>query len=1822
MLLATTDSAAQPCLTAFGPVYGTPEGNEYGYSLAATLSNDAFYIGGVKDDSTLVVKMNTLGVVLWSRTFEIIPGTICHAASIFVDSDGMICMSGTAGDQGTGGNLFACRYDPDADAILWAREYVTAAHSMYGFSAIEKSSGGNYIISTVAQHNSISNGDAQLIEVQRSNGAIVSGFSKTYHLGGSDEFSDLVVDPSGIYAVGRFSDGFATGDMRNTLAKINPSNGDVSWMRMGHISNAVNARLYGYDAIIEGGQIYSGCFGDPSGTSLTNTKLYLQQTDLNGNLIWLNQYEIAGNNDWGFELINSDNGIVALVQRRAQREWVLYKVNYSGTVQWAKSYQFTNVNNTDSNWPSRSNLIQVGGYLVFTGWGNTSSAGGEIVVMITDLEGELVKPCVSYTTISLTATPVSNPLFYSVSPTVTPLMVDEFTEDTEPVATGIGPNEICTLADTVYAFIDASICDGDEYEGYSVPGTYVDYFTTPQGCDSVRTLQLSQYPLSDFTESITICLGESYEGYEEGGVYTELHVDMNGCDSVYTLILEVEPLTISPEVTICQGDSYAGYAEDGFYIDTIQGPPGECDTVRMLTLEVLPEIESYISATICEGESYEGYTQEGIYIDDFTNVDGCDSVRTLDLSVAEVEETLLMVTICEGQSYEGYSTSGIFYDDFISEAGCDSVRILELMVTSVIEVFIDVTICTGQDYEGYTTSGTYIDDFISQGGCDSTRTLDLIVTDELTSHLDVSICEGESYEGYSDTGTYDDSFISSNGCDSVRTLDLTVIASIANEISISICEGKSYEGYTEAGTYIDVLTAVSGCDSVRTLQLTVHPSVQTTFQVTICEGDTYMGYTTPGVYTDTFQTQRGCDSIRHLQLSVINCTQPCTNSPSKIYGVPGRGEHGQCLVPTPENDAVYLAANREDSTLLAKIDLNGNWIWSKMIDAIPNDHELPAGILVDADGMIAVSGTAGHPVSGGSLYAFRYDPVNHQLLWAREYSHSPNDFNFDIEEKGSGGNYLLANQATFFSQNFNDGNITEIDKNTGALIPDFQKSYHLSGTESIYELTYHQDYVYGVARYKDIGPSSQEMRHTLVKLDPANGQQLWVKMGHLPNTSSGRLYGTDMVIDNDHIISMYSGDPNGHTTTNTEVFIQQTDLNGNLIWVKRYDIPGNNSTGYELIKSGDGYVAYTTEVSTGEHFLFKIDQTGEVRWSKKFVFNSGADIYYGHRGNQMLVEAGNKLVMTGAIVNITGDADMFIIMTDLDGNVSSPCIENEPVIIKAVAVPNPVFYDVLPEERVPDTTSFVLQPLIFDRFILPLTECGMPDTIFTIAAMSICAGSEFNGYTEAGEYTEYYTSVDGCDSVHTLVLDVLPPLLTFINADLCEGQSLLGYDVTGIYADTFVTVNGCDSVRTLQLTLYPVLTTSLDISICEGQSFSGYTNAGMHVDSFVTGSGCDSVRILNLTVYPTQVTTIDTSICNGESFLGFSVTGLYVDSFINVNGCDSVRMVTLTVEPALVTSETISICAGQSYLGYAATGMYLDTFAAVNGCDSIHMLSLTVEPVMMEAIQQTICLGETIDGYGASGFYADTFQTTAGCDSVRQLQLTVQAITSQLDVSICDGEAFEQYTAAGTYVDTIFSAVGMCDTVRTLNLHVLNVVQTTIEGLICSGDAFEGYTQDGIYVDTFTSIAGCDSIRSLDLQLTPPVEQIVQTSICAIDNPFSFQAGTYVDTFETVGGCDSIRTLIIEGSNVYVPNVFTPNQDGINDAWTISPSVENSLDLAYVAVFDRFGNMAFETTQWPIEWKGDDVNGKPFQPGVFAYVFIYFCGNVKYAEHGNITLVR
>lgn len=125
------------------------------------------------------------------------------------------------------------------------------------------------------------------------------------------------------------------------------------------------------------------------------------------------------------------------------------------------------------------------------------------------------------------------------------------------------------------------------------------------------------------------------------------------------------------------------------------------------------------------------------------------------------------------------------------------------------------------------------------------------------------------------------------------------------------------------------------------------------------------------------------------------------------------------------------------------------------------------------------------------------------------------------------------------------------------------------------------------------------------------------------------------------------------------------------------------------------------------------------------------------------------------------------------------------------------------------------------------------------------------------------------------------------------------------------------------------------------------------------------------------------------------------------------------------------------------------------------------------------------------------------------------------------------------------------------------------------------------------------------------------------------QTTEYSIEIEDQFGCiarDSVIIAVDDTFRIYIPNVFSPNGDGVNDKFTfdIGPRVER---VTYFRVFGRWGGMLFERINFSprplfVGWDGT-YNGKLMNAGVYVYILALELedGTVVYRS-GDITLVR
>ena len=418
----------------------------------------------------------------------------------------------------------------------------------------------------------------------------------------------------------------------------------------------------------------------------------------------------------------------------------------------------------------------------------------------------------------------------------------------------------------------------------------------------------------------------------------------------------------------------------------------------------------------------------------------------------------------------------------------------------------------------------------------------------------------------------------------------------------------------------------------------------------------------------------------------------------------------------------------------------------------------------------------------------------------------------------------------------------------------------------------------------------------------------------------------------------------------------------------------------------------------------------------------------------------------------------------------------------------------------------------------------------------------------AGTYTVTGTDANGCTNTTTKTVSINPTYNIPLSHSICEGESynFYGQNITmaGTYTHTLQTVNGCDSLLTLVVTLKALPTTAItgSTALCEGESTTLTANGGV---SYVWSNGntSNNINVTQSGVY--AVTATNAEGCSASTNVTVTVNPL---PNVNITGNSSFCQGDNTT---LTATGASTYAWSNSQSGNAITvsnaGTYTVTGTDANGCTNTATKTISVNPTYNIPLTHSICQGESYNFHGqnitAAGTYTHTLQTVNGCDSVLTLTLTVLPqpnVTITGNTSLCEGQSTVLtanggvsyawsnastnnsisvaqsgvYTVTATNVEGCTATATATVTVNPLPIVVIGGNTTICEGgnttLTASGaDTYSWSTGDntasatisafGIYNVTGTSAAGCSSVATVTVLVSqlPVVTITGETDICA-----------------------------------------------------------------------------------------------------------------------------
>lgn len=133
-------------------------------------------------------------------------------------------------------------------------------------------------------------------------------------------------------------------------------------------------------------------------------------------------------------------------------------------------------------------------------------------------------------------------------------------------------------------------------------------------------------------------------------------------------------------------------------------------------------------------------------------------------------------------------------------------------------------------------------------------------------------------------------------------------------------------------------------------------------------------------------------------------------------------------------------------------------------------------------------------------------------------------------------------------------------------------------------------------------------------------------------------------------------------------------------------------------------------------------------------------------------------------------------------------------------------------------------------------------------------------------------------------------------------------------------------------------------------------------------------------------------------------------------------------------------------------------------------------------------------------------------------------------------------------------------------------------------------------------------------------------TVTALNNQSTtyIEEGVFTVTLTVTGGeCFDVATENITVFNPLeydMPNVFTPNGDGVNDMFTINPVNAERLDMV---ITNRWGSVVYQSNEINSVWNGENSNGVELKDGTYFYKFtIESKSGESKTEHGFVHLVR
>jgi gliding motility-associated-like protein len=517
-------------------------------------------------------------------------------------------------------------------------------------------------------------------------------------------------------------------------------------------------------------------------------------------------------------------------------------------------------------------------------------------------------------------------------------------------------------------------------------------------------------------------------------------------------------------------------------------------------------------------------------------------------------------------------------------------------------------------------------------------------------------------------------------------------------------------------------------------------------------------------------------------------------------------------------------------------------------------------------------------------------------------------------------------------------------------------------------------------------------------------------------------------------------------------------------------------------------------------------------------------------------------------------------------------------------------------------------------------------------------------FTSGGTYTVTLTTTGPCNaaSTFTQVVNILSTTTTVANincfgntngsitATTINGNGAINYalnpgaitNTTGqfsglsqaLYTLTTTDANGCSNTTQLFVSQPNIVTANIALSsstlLCSG------ANTGTITCNATGGTGA-----LNYTILP-----IGTNNTTGN-FNGLG-GGIYTIVVADANGCTKSKTHTIIASAALninsiTASNVLCFGAGTASLLINASGgngtlqYTLNPIAAVNNTGNFTGLATNNYTIIVKDANNCTVSSTAIVASAPQILLVGFVKTDIQCTGETNGSINAFAVggTGSLsytllpkNVTQSNGKYFN--LSAGTYTLQIKDS-NNCIKDTVFNINILSAPMSTI---ITKKDiGCQGVNNDG---EASVQVSGGNAPYTYSWTTIP-----VQTT-AALSKLFT---GKYYVLIRDANNCIAADSAFVAPAtccaSIFIPNVFTPNNDGVNDYFYSRTYI--NLELKSFAIFDRFGNQLWQTNDIKNKWDGSYKNAN-CELGTYYYFFKYLCLEDKkeYVLKGDVILSR